>query len=229
MRNNGYIKQLLWVLLFAAGFGYVEAAVVVYLRGLYYPGGFDFPLKMLPDKTLLVEAVRELATILMILGAAAAAGKTRLERFAYFMYIFGVWDIVFYTVLKAVLNWPENFMTMDLLFFLPAAWTGPVLAPVIISVSLVTAGVFIVYFENNGYRFFQRRRLWAAEITGGAAVFASFILSAGDVAARLYPGHFYWPLFLAGELMGALPFAYAVYKTFKTKNTGRAGHGVQVR
>ena len=217
MKNNGYIKQLLWVLIFAAGFGYVEASVVVYLRALYYPDGFGFPLKMLPDRTLLVEAVREFATILMILGAAVAAGKTKLERFAYFMFIFGIWDIVFYAVLKAVLNWPENFMTLDLLFFLPVAWVGPVLAPVIISASLIIAGVLVIYFENNGYRFYQSRLFWTIEIAGGVTVFVSFILSARDVLTRAYPKHFYWPLFLAGELMGALPFACAVYKTFKIK------------
>lgn len=217
MKSNGYIRQLLWVLLFAAGFGYVEASVVVYLRAMYYPGGFSFPLKMLPDKTLLVEAIRELATILMILAAAVAAGKTRLERFAYFMYIFGIWDIVFYAVLKAVLNWPENLLTLDLLFFLPVAWVGPVLAPVIISVSLIIAGTAFVYFENNGFRFYQNGILWAVETAGGLVVILSFILSAGDVAAQVYPKHFYWTLFTAGAMMGIVPFVYASYKTLKER------------
>ena len=33
-----------WLIVYAAAMAYVEAAVVVYLRALYYPQGFAFPL-----------------------------------------------------------------------------------------------------------------------------------------------------------------------------------------
>ena len=33
------------LLLYAVAMGYLEAAVVVYLRAIYYPEGFSFPLK----------------------------------------------------------------------------------------------------------------------------------------------------------------------------------------
>ena len=34
----------LWVAVFAMAFAWVVCAVVVYLRKIYFPGGFDFPL-----------------------------------------------------------------------------------------------------------------------------------------------------------------------------------------
>ena len=42
-------RFLLWLSLFSLAFGYIEAAVVVYLRELYYPGGFQFPLAPIPS------------------------------------------------------------------------------------------------------------------------------------------------------------------------------------
>ncbi len=33
-----------WLTVFAIAMAYLESAVVVYLRALYYPQGFDFPI-----------------------------------------------------------------------------------------------------------------------------------------------------------------------------------------
>ena len=38
-------KKLVAVVIWAAAFAFVEAAVVVYLRKLFYPEGFAFPLR----------------------------------------------------------------------------------------------------------------------------------------------------------------------------------------
>ena len=45
-------KQLFRLLLWGILFGYMEAAVVVYLRELHYPGGFAFPLKSILGSVL---------------------------------------------------------------------------------------------------------------------------------------------------------------------------------
>ena len=37
-------QNWLWVVVFAIAFAWVESAVVVYLRKIYFPGGFSFPL-----------------------------------------------------------------------------------------------------------------------------------------------------------------------------------------
>lgn len=215
MQNSPYKKILFWTFLFGIAFGYLEAAVVIYLRQIFYPEGFYFPVKIITGKLITVELIREFATLLMIFSVCVLAGKTKIERFAYFMYIFGTWDIFYYVFLKIFLNWPSSLLEYDLLFLLPVAWVGPVLAPVIISLLLIAAAIFIIYFENNNFVFYQTKGLWFLEILGGFIVFISFILSAKDVAEQKFPQHFYWWLFFAGVLTGVLPFIYAVIKTLK--------------
>ena len=58
-------RRIALMSLFAISFGWLEAAVVIYLRRLYYPDGFRFPLRRIEDTVLVVELVREAATLLM--------------------------------------------------------------------------------------------------------------------------------------------------------------------
>ncbi len=218
--GKDYKKVILWSFLFGITFGYLESAVVIYLREIYYPDGFTFPVKILKDKVILVEIIRELITLLMILSVSAIAGKTRFEKFAYYMLIFGTWDIFYYIFLKIFINWPFSLLELDLLFLIPVAWVGPVLAPIIISILLIIAALFIIYFENNNYKIYQTKYLWTFEIIGGLIVFISFILSTGDVISQKYPEHFYWWLFILGVIAGLIPFIYSVKKTFE-KNEKR--------
>ncbi len=211
-------KNILLTFLFGIVFGYLEAAVVIYLRELYYPEGFSFPIKLFTGKIILVEYIREIVTLLMIFFVSLLAGKTKLEKFAYFMFIFGIWDIFYYVFLKIFLNWPKSFLEYDLLFLIPVAWVGPVLAPIIVSLLLIIAALFIIYFENKNYKICQNKFLWFLEILGGIIVFISFILPAQDVLNQKYPEHFYWLLFIAGVIIGVLPFWYAIKKTLKNKN-----------
>ena len=211
--NINYKKNLFWIFLFSVAFGFIEATVVIYLRQIYYPEGFSFPIKIISDKTIFTEYLRELATLILIFSASYVAGKTKMEKFGYFMYIFGIWDIFFYIFLKIFINWPSSILEYDLLFLIPVAWVGPVLAPVIISVLLITAGVLIIYFENNNYKIYTTKLLWFMEILGGFIVFISFILSAGDVIKQVYPAHFYWWIFLTGVFIALFPFMYSIVKT----------------
>ena len=108
-----------WWTLYAAAFGYVEALVVVYLRRLTgMPPGWDYPhiwaarglpfssaaifAEMARQGVLTTEFTREAATILLLLGAAGAAGRTGRERLGLFLYTFAVWDLTYYLWLKAV-------------------------------------------------------------------------------------------------------------------------------
>src|SRR5688500_16415583 len=103
-------KTLLWVTLFAIAMGYLESAVVVYLRALYYPDGFTFPLAPIGRGLAATEFFRELATILMLVGAGAMAGKNRVQGVAWFFYSFAIWDLTYYLFLKVLLNWPESLL-----------------------------------------------------------------------------------------------------------------------
>ena len=142
--------NILWVCFFAVWMAYLESAVVVYLRELYFPEGFSFPIKIMPLTLSLIEIGREVATIFMLLSIAYLSSKKSWSRFAYFMIAFGIWDIWYYIWLKIFLNWPSSLLTWDLLFLIPVPWVGPVLAPVIVSVSLVGAGVLILFLQENG-------------------------------------------------------------------------------
>ncbi len=72
---------------YAVAMAYLESAIVVYLRRLYYPKGFDFPLVIIDIPTLLIEVGRETATIIMLATVGVAAGRTKVGKCAYFLYL----------------------------------------------------------------------------------------------------------------------------------------------
>jgi hypothetical protein len=131
---------LIWLAVYAISMAYLESAVVVYLRLLYYPDGFVVGGAVLPDWTLGVEIGREAATILMI-GAVSlvSARRSWLDRTANFFYVFGIWDIFYYVFLKVLLDWPESLLTTDVYFLIPVPWVGPVIVPVLCSILIVAA------------------------------------------------------------------------------------------
>ena len=108
MLSNDSKRRFLIVFLYALGMAYVEAAVVVYLREIFYPGGFSFPIKLELDPLGPVELVREAATMVMLLAVAWLAGKTKWQRFSYFIFAFGIWDIFYYVFLKLTIGWPSS-------------------------------------------------------------------------------------------------------------------------
>src|SRR5271167_2605871 len=101
-------KKTGWLTLFSIAMGFMETAVVIYLRKVYYPRGFQFPLVPIEPSIALTEFLREAATIIMLLGIGILTGKTRAQKFAFFIYCFAVWDIFYYVFLKIFLNWPES-------------------------------------------------------------------------------------------------------------------------
>jgi len=113
-------KRLAAVTTFGIAFGFIEAAVVVYLRLHFYPEGFTFPLAEMPGPVILTEVAREAATIIMLACIGWIAGRRFLDRFAYFAFAFGVWDIFYYVFLKVILGWPESLLTWDVLFLIPS-------------------------------------------------------------------------------------------------------------
>ena len=40
------LKRLLVAIVFSIAFGYIESAVVVYLRAIFHPNGFHFPMQV---------------------------------------------------------------------------------------------------------------------------------------------------------------------------------------
>jgi len=137
--------KTLWIIAFALAMGYLESAVVVYLRELYYPEGFNFPMKEMSRILAVTELFREAATLIMILAVSVLAAENLLHRFAWFLVVFAVWDLAYYLFLKIILDWPSSLITNDILFLLPSIWMGPVLAPVINSLTMILLASVILY------------------------------------------------------------------------------------
>jgi hypothetical protein len=212
--------------LFGISFGYVEAAVVIYLRALYEPlrqrltpgraPGDLFPLvdrdrmvAVAPEmgRLLTVEVIREAATILMLAAAAMLVAGERSLWLPAFAIAFGVWDVCFYLFLKLWVDWPASLLTWDLLFLLPVPWVAPVLAPVLVSFTIVGCGLAALTRPINiGWRH------WIGLVLGGALVILSFTWDFRHVLAGNLPHPFAWRLFLAGELVSLGSFVRAFFR-----------------
>ena len=171
---NKVSQILLWTGIFAAAMAFLESAVVVYLRALYYPEGFVFPLKMMDQHILVTEIIREVATMVMLFTVAGIAAKNRISRFAVFIYSFAIWDIFYYIYLIFLLGWPPSLLTWDLLFLIPVTWAGPVLAPVINSLTMILLALVILYYRSKDETFRISFYEWLLLITGSLIVIIAY-------------------------------------------------------
>jgi hypothetical protein len=105
---------------------FVEAACVVSLKRLYYPEGWTYPFHPIPGSALLLEQVREIATLVMIAAVAFLGRPGTREGFARGLWIFGVWDLLYYAFLRALTGFPGAFTDLDVVFLVPRAWIAPV-------------------------------------------------------------------------------------------------------
>jgi len=164
MSNQKKLKTISWVMIFAIAFGFVESAVVVYLRHLLGASQPQIPIeeilflvpgiaflnpetaiKIITDSEILnIEMVREGVTLIMLAAVAVIAGVNFKERIAYFFLAFGVWDIFYYVFLRLTIGWPKSLSDLDIFFLLPFPWVGPVFVPVIISFVLVLGSVWFL-------------------------------------------------------------------------------------
>ena len=202
--------RVAWLTIFAAAMAYVESAVVVYLRAMYYPQGFDFPLVSIPPAMLVIEMGREIATLTMLLGVAVLAGKDRWDRLLAFCVAFGIWDVFYYVWLWVFLRWPPSLLTWDILFLIPVPWIGPVLAPVVVSVVLVVGGVLLMSRRERGEPIAFSALLVMMCLTGAALVLASFMLDFQTVLRQQEPPPFRWGLFGAGVALAVVALVGAV-------------------
>lgn len=212
-------KTIFWITLFSIAMGFLETTVVIYLRKLYYPNGFNFPLAVIPHDIAIVELWREAATIIMLLAIGVLTGKNRAEKFAWFIYAFAIWDIFYYVFLWLFIDWPQSLFTWDILFLLPVPWVGPVIAPVLIAIMMILFALSITKYSRKGRVVALKRRETYLFITGsiisifaftqdylcqkGATLYSN--LAAGkDLFTDLsnyVPDHFNWSVFWLGTLL----------------------------
>lgn len=162
-------RTYLWLTLLSVGMAFLESAVVVYIRAIYYPEGFAFPLKEMAPDLALTELLREIATMVMLVSMAALVARRFVVGVAWFIYAFAVWDLFYYVFLYALLGWPPSLMTWDILFLLPVMWTGPVLAPAINSLTMILLAAVIIRISEKQEKVRIRAVEWIL-LLGGAVV-----------------------------------------------------------
>lgn len=216
-------KILCWVTLYSIAMGYLESAVIIYLRTLYYPNGFAFPLSPMSTSIALTELIREAATIIMLVSIGYIAGRNFPQRFAYFLYSFAVWDIFYYIFLKLIANWPASFMTWDILFLIPVCWISPVIAPIIVSFTMIILSLIVIIGEEKNVKIKIDKISWNLLIIGSVIIILSFIwdfsgyvhkhfsltqmlnMTNKDVvpktAFNYIPRNFNWSFFMTGEIV----------------------------
>lgn len=225
--------SLRWILvvIFAVAFAWVESAVVVYLRKIYFDGVFKFPLvvaweegKHIIDSLIRIEFGREIATIVMLVAVGCIAGKNRLQKFCYFIIAFGIWDIFYYIWLYIMVGWPESLMTWDLLFYVPLPWVGPVITPLLIATAMFGAGSLLVYYDEKRYLIQWRWYDLAVELGCGLLIIIAFcwdwknILQVpGDETRTGIPNPFSWWLFVPAFLFSVLFFVIRLKKILSSR------------
>ena len=236
-REKKYKTIFLWLIIFGIGMGILEYVVVIYLRDINYPGGFEFPLKITRLKYYNIEIIREFATIIMLVSIGFISGKNLLEKFCYFIFSFATWDIFYYIGLKFLINWPPSLLTWDILFLIPVTWVGPVLAPVICSVVFIFFSVAIIILKEKGYIEKLNLISWLLFISGSFIIFIIFIRDYSkimiengflshpgilmtdekfiSIISNYVPDYFNWYLFICGELLIISPLILIYIKEIK--------------
>jgi len=235
--NLSYRLKSFWLAVFAVAMGFLEGIVVVYLRELYYPEGFDFPLKLMSPELVTIEWIREIATLVMLAGVGILTGRNGIQRLLYALFAFGIWDISYYVALKLLIGWPASLLTWDLLFLIPVSWLGPVLAPVLNSVTMILMALLLVGRQEKGYRIKFSLPDWVL-IFGGALIilytylidYTRLLIESGALASRsspeaserlismitsYIPESYKWPLFIIGEALILAAIANILIKSHK--------------
>lgn len=220
MNSKSLEFYLLVVSIFSIAMGLLESTVVIYLREILYPEGFGFPLSPVQPDLMLTELLREGATIIMLLGIGFLAGRNTSERFAWFLYSFAIWDIFYYGFLWLLIGWPESLMTNDVLFLLPSTWIGPVITPLIVSLTMIAFALLILVVNRQEVDIKIPGISWLLLITGSVILILGFIwdysafimesMTIRDIwtlpkeqvlklATQYIPRKFNWFLFALGE------------------------------
>ena len=198
--------------------GTMEAIVVVYLRKIFYPHGFDFPLTNLPNDMLILELIREISTLILLAVVAIITGKNKIQKLAWFIYTFAAWDIFFYIGLKISIGWPASLLTWDILFLIPVPWVAPILAPLICSITMILMGVVIIVFEETRKKV-RIRMVELGMIIGGIVIILfSFMKDYLKFTDSFIPTSFDWPLFLFGETLILAAIVWNVFHTNRRIN-----------
>jgi hypothetical protein len=236
-KKSEALRRWIWVAIFAVSFAWVEGAVVVYLREIFYQGSFYFPIvvnwengEYAAHYLTPVEIGREIATIIMLIAIAWASGKNNWQRFSLFMIAFGIWDIFYYIWLYVMIGWPEGLMTWDLLFLIPLPWVAPVITPVLIALAMIAAGSLIMYYDERGFKIRFYWHDWVIVLVCGLIMITAFcwdwknIIRLPDGIERSgIPSPFLWELYLPAYIFSVVYFGIRFRQNI-LRNKGKITH-----
>ncbi|MCD6131888.1 MAG: hypothetical protein J7J61_07290 [Candidatus Hydrothermae bacterium] len=200
MREN--LKKISLLGLFAITMAYLEAAVVVYLRELYYRDNILslFPLRTFTAMDLRIEIFREFSTLVMLILVSLFAFTQRTKRWAAFFFTWGVWDIFYYVWLKILIGWPVHWTDWDILFLIPVPWLAPFISPVIVALIFIIGGLLVILKNVEKLR----REYLLLALIGAVLIFLSFIwkvIFTKVDALYITQGGFPWLLYIAGLIL----------------------------
>jgi hypothetical protein len=204
---NDLVKRFAWISVYAIAMAFLEAVVVAYIRELLHLTGRADLNSYAP-----MEAWREAATIVMLVAVGWLAGRNKVDRLAYGMFAFGMWDIWYYVWLKVLVDWPKTLLDWDTLFLIPFPWRGPVLSPVLIAGLICVVSVLTVVQVNR--RKMPKITLFQTGIVFCGALLALYVFMAtaiqlsirgGTNSGSVQPEIFNWPVFLIALTMMAIP------------------------
>jgi hypothetical protein len=219
MTMNDLVKRFSWLSVYAIAMAFLEAVVVAYIREL-----LRLSHRTELDSYAMMEAWREAATIIMLVAVGWLTGRNKIDRLAYGLFAFAVWDIWYYIWLKVLVDWPKTLLDWDTLFLIPFPWLGPVLSPVMIAGLICVVAVLTVYQVDRE----EVPRITA--VRGGmalcGALLALYVFMAGAIRVWIsggtnwgstQPGVFNWPLFLIAFILMAVPSLTVVWPV-KSRN-----------
>lgn len=204
-----------WLLIavFATAMGYLESAVVFYLRTMidrldpYQPNP-------LPNFGGLgpAELGREFATMVMLVAVGWIAGRTWRGRIGFTLLTFGIWDIAYYIFLIPLTGWPNSIFDWDILFLIPLPWWGPVWSPISVAILMIAFGALSTLLEQG------EPPIWPGRIANtlcSVGVLLALYVFMADAVATLHQGerglrnmlptYFNLPLFAAAWLLMLTP------------------------
>jgi hypothetical protein len=235
MKEKNLFKTFSLLAIFSIAMGFMESAIVVYLRKIYYPHGFSFPLTPIDPNIGVTEIMREAATLIMLIAIGIAAGRTKLQRLAFFIFCFGTWDIFYYVFLKMLLNWPANIFDWDILFLIPVPWVGPVVAPCLLSMTMILFAVILTALERKVPQLKVKTSDWLMMSAGSIIIIFSFVLeyirsafSADHGSKNQYllssmnnyvPEHYNWWIFFTGEIILLVTLLWILKRNITLKNS----------
>lgn len=234
---NTNTKASIWITVFSVAMAALEAAVVVYLRALYYPDEFTVGFRLIDEGILLVEFAREAATLVMLISVAYIAGKNFNDRLAWFLTSFAIWDISYYGWLKVFIGWPSTLLDWDILFLIPVTWIGPVAAPLICSIMMIGLSIALLRTDSA-----VPKIVWAFILAGVVLTLFTFTRDYADLiisndlvqeypnllqnelflekAAALTPKPYLWKIFWTGQVMFLAGIVLLLRE--KSKSSGQA-------